>query len=129
MYGIESFSQLVESGGLINASVVNVTDAPRFEHRSFMVDTGRRFWPVKTVMTLLDAMAALKMNVLHLHLSDNCRYAFDSAKFPDLTKRLTGILAGSYSVSDVGDIVAYAADRGVRVIPEADLPGHSQVRE
>lgn len=73
IYGLETFSQLVQAGGLINASEVKVEDSPTFEHRSFMADTGRRFWPVKTVEALMDGMAANKMNVLHLHLSDNCR--------------------------------------------------------
>jgi hypothetical protein len=128
MYAMETFSQLATGGtaGHINASSVSIVDWPTYHHRSFLADTGRRFWPVRTIKTLLDAMAAVKLNVLHLHLSDNCRYAIQSDAFPLLTKRLTGNLAGSYSKADVAVIVSYAADRGIRVIPEADMPGHAQ---
>ncbi len=59
---------------------VAISDAPQYPHRGFMADTGRRFWPVPTVEALLDAMSWCKMNVLHLHLSDNCRYAVQSDK-------------------------------------------------
>ena len=70
---METFSQLVTKGGVINATKVSIDDFPAYHHRAFMADTGRRFWPVATVNTLLDAMSFNKMNVLHLHLSDNCR--------------------------------------------------------
>ena len=126
IYGLETFSQLVSPQGFINGTAVTVEDWPTFPHRSFMVDTGRRFWPVATVKTLLDAMAMVKMNVLHLHISDNCRFAIDLPGFPRLTANLTGIMAGSYSPDDVREMVAYAEDRGIRVIPEADMPGHAQ---
>jgi hexosaminidase len=71
-------------------------------------------------------MSFNKMNVLHLHLSDNCRYAVESSMYPRLTSNLTGIMAGHYTHADINSIVQYAADRGIRVIPEIDLPGHSQ---
>lgn len=125
MYGLETLSQVVING-TINATHVSIVDWPDYQHRAFMADTGRRFWPVKTVKTLLDAMAYNKMSVLHLHLSDNCRYAAPSKLYPQLTARLTGNLAGHYTVEDVADIIQYAGDRGIRVVAEADMPGHSQ---
>ena len=64
----------------VNATSVSIADAPQYAHRGFMADTGRRFWPVPTVEALLDAMSWCKLNVLHLHLSDNCRYAVQSDK-------------------------------------------------
>lgn len=84
------------------------------------------FWPVPTIKTVLDAMAFSKMNVLHLHLSDNCRYAVESVKFPLLTERNVGFMKGTYTVADVSTMVAYAKDRGIRIIPEVDFPGHAQ---
>eukprot|EP00750_Incisomonas_marina_P020260 INCI3878.1.p1 GENE.INCI3878.1~~INCI3878.1.p1 ORF type:complete len:717 (+),score=97.93 INCI3878.1:225-2153(+) len=136
MYAMETFSQLGDfdqmptgeaSGALyINASSVFIVDSPSYLHRGFMADTGRRFWPVATIKAVLDAMSWFKMNVLHLHLSDNCRYAVESDSYPSLTARLTGMLGGFYSKDDVADILAYAADRGIRVIPEVDMPGHAQ---
>ena len=82
------------------------------------VDTGRRFHPVPLVKTMLDGMAAVKLNVLHFHLSDQCRFAVESTRFPQLTANLTGIQAGHYTQADVRELVAYAKDRGIRVIPE-----------
>ena len=81
---------------------------------------------VTTIKSVLDAMATVKMNVLHLHLSDNCRFAVQLDKYPMLTERNTGNMAGTYTQSDVAEIVSYAGDRGIRVIPEVDFPGHAQ---
>lgn len=125
MYGMETLSQVVVNG-TINATAVSIEDWPDYHHRSFMMDTGRRFWPVVTVKALIDAMGYNKMNVLHMHLSDNCRYAAPSKAFPQLTARLTGFMGGHYTAEDVGELVQYAGDRGIRVIAEADMPGHSQ---
>ena len=68
-------------------------------------------------------MAAVKLNVLHFHLSDQCRFAVQSRLFPQLTAKLTGIQAGHYTQDEVKELVQYAKDRGIRVIPEFDLPG------
>ena len=65
------------------------------------------------------------MNVLHLHAADFCRFSIESKVFPELTNNLTGIKAGVYTQEDVREMVSYAADRGIRVYPEFDLPGHS----
>jgi|EP01046_Picozoa_sp_COSAG06_P008262 hexosaminidase len=66
-----------------------------------MADTGRRFWPVPTIQSILDAMASVKMNVLHLHLSDNCRFAVELEKFPLLTARNKGFMAGTYPLRHI----------------------------
>jgi hypothetical protein len=72
LYGLESFTQLASTGAL-SASGVHITDAPQYNWRGLMIDSGRRFFPMPLVENLLDTMAALKMNVLHLHASDHCR--------------------------------------------------------
>ena len=76
---------------------------------------------------VVDGMALVRMNLLQLHLSDFCRFAVDLPGFPELNHSLRGeVLAGQYSVQDVREIVAYARDRGVMVLPEVDLPGHAK---
>ena len=75
---------------------------------------------------MAETMAAVKLNVLHLHASDFCRFAVESKVFPNLTAALTGDMAGHYSQDDVRGLIAYAADRGIRVVPEFDVPGHAR---
>merc|ERR1719361_931528 len=107
-------------------SSVSVVDAPQFVWRGLMIDTGRRFFPMPLVKNLLDTMSFNKMNVLHLHASDLCRFSVESKKYPNLTKSLTGIHAGHYTQKDIADMIAYADARGIRVVPEFDVPGHSR---
>ena len=122
LYALETFAQLCANGSL---PAVRIIDSPMYVHRGLMLDTGRRFHPVDLVKSMLDAMAMVKLNVLHFHLSDQCRFAVESTRFPALTANLTGLQSGHYTQDDVRQIVAYAADRGIRVIPEFDVPGHT----
>lgn len=124
MYALESLVQLAASNSL--TSHVLISDAPLYDWRGLMLDSGRRFFPVKHVESLLDTMAAVKLNVLHLHASDMCRFGVQSKLYPNLTDSLTGIHAGSYTQEDVASLVAYAHARGIRVVPEFDIPGHSR---
>lgn len=124
MYGLESFSQLTKDGRLAY-SEVRIIDQPNFNHRGILMDTGRRFWPVQTVKMLIDGMSHLKMNVLHMHLSEQARVAVESKIYPGLTKNLVGKHGGFYKQSEIKEIVKYAKYRGIRVIPEIDIPGHS----
>ncbi|KAA0173469.1 hypothetical protein FNF27_05109 [Cafeteria roenbergensis] len=126
MYAMETFSQMVDGAGNALASAVTVKDAPAFVHRGLLVDTGRRFWPVSALQTTIDAVSYMRGNVIHLHMSDFCRLAVASEKYPAITAALTGDYAGYYSQAEVADLVAYAADRGVRIMPEVDLPGHAK---
>lgn len=131
MAGLESLVQLIErdeaAGGvyLPHASIA-IDDAPLYAWRGLMIDSGRRFFPLQVVYNVLDTMAANKMSVLHLHASDMCRFGVESAIYPNLTAALTGILAGHYTQADVAALIAYAGDRGIRVVPEFDVPGHSR---
>jgi hexosaminidase len=122
----ETFSQIVDGAGNCLTNGFSITDAPDFEHRGLMIDTGRRFWPVATVETTIDALSYMKANVLHLHASDFCRESVQSNTYPALQASLTGDFAGFYTQADVAGLIAYAADRGVRVVPEFDVPGHSK---
>lgn len=129
MYAMESFVQLVRTGSgsaIVRFSSISIVDSPDYPWRGLMIDTGRRFFPMPTVKNLLDTMAANKMNVLHLHASDLCRFGVESKIYPNLTASLTGIHAGFYTQNDIADMIKYAGDRGIRVVPEFDVPGHSR---
>ena len=80
----------------------------------------------QVVYNLLDQMVAVKLNVLHLHASDECRWSVESKLYPNLTASLAGVLGGFYTQEDIKAMVAYAAARGIRVVPEFDIPSHSR---
>lgn len=133
--GLETFSQLVASDAAgaaarslyIPAARVAVSDAPRFAHRGLMLDTGRAFLPLPVIFAALDAMAYAKLNVLHWHISDDQAFPLASAVWPELTRGAMQAPATShvYSAADVRAVVAAAQARGIRVLPELDVPGHA----
>jgi hexosaminidase len=102
---------------------VTVSDKPRFTWRGLLIDVGRHFQPVDVIRRNLDGMAAVKMNVLHLHLSEDQGFRVESKVFPKLHE--LGSDGMFYTQAQIKEIIEYAADRGIRVIPEFDLPGHS----
>src|SRR5579859_3390638 len=123
--GLQTFLQLVQitpSG--FAAPAVTIKDQPRFAWRGMLIDVSRHFIPLDVLKRNLDGMAAVKMNVLHWHLSDDQGFRAESKKFP----KLTG--AGSdgmfYTQEEIRDIIAYAHNRGIRVMPEFDMPGHTR---
>ena len=127
MYAMESFVQLIDlKSGQLLASEVAIVDAPQYSWRGLMIDAGRRFFPVPLVKNLMDTMAGAKLNVLHLHASDMCRFGVESKLYPNLTNALTGIHGGFYTQADVADLIAYGGSRAIRVVPEFDFPGHSR---
>merc|ERR1712137_259019 len=126
MYGLETLSQLVDADGSLPHNTITIDDVPDWSWRGVRIDAGRRFFPVPLVKNILDTMATVKMNVLHLHASDHCRFAVESKVVPNLTDALTGDYAGHYTQDDIKDLIAYAQLRGIRVVPEFDIPGHSR---
>ncbi len=88
-----------------------------------MIDVGRHFEPVEVIKRNIDGMAAVKMNVFHWHLSDDQGFRVESKRFPKLQEMGSGGLY--YTQEEVRDVIAYAANRGVRVVPEFDMPGHT----
>lgn len=121
LHGLATFLQLVErapSGAVLR--MADVTDAPRFAWRGLLLDVSRHFITVESVKRQLDAMELVKLNVLHWHLSDGTGFRVESHKFPKIN-------AGSpyYTQKQVREIVAYAAARGIRIVPEIDVPGHA----
>jgi hexosaminidase len=124
MRGMETLQQLVagDPDGY-SFPAVNIQDKPRFAWRGLMIDVGRHFEPVEVIKRNIDGLAAVKMNVFHWHLSDDQGFRIESKRYPKLHQMGSGGLY--YTQEQALDIVAYAADRGVRVIPEFDMPGHS----
>jgi hexosaminidase len=125
MHGLQTFLQLVEitpTGFAVPA--VSINDQPRFPWRGLMIDVSRHFIPVDVLKRNLDGMAAVKMNVLHWHLSDDQGFRAQSKKYPKLTGM--GSDGKFYTQDDIRDVIAYAHERGIRVVPEFDMPGHSR---
>ena len=123
--GLQTFLQLVAitpTGFAVPA--VTIKDQPRFPWRGTMIDVSRHFIPIDVLKRNLDGMAAVKLNVLHWHLSDDQGFRAESKVFPKLTGM--GSDGMFYTQSEMRDIIAYAHDRGIRVIPEFDIPGHSR---
>src|SRR5713101_4971865 len=124
LHGLQTFLQLVETtANGFSVPVVRITDNPRFPWRGLLIDACRHFIPVEIIKRNLDGMAAVKLNVLHLHLSENQGFRIESKKFPKLHQ--LGSDGMYYTQDEVRDLIAYARDRGIRVIPEFDMPGHS----
>jgi hexosaminidase len=89
-----------------------------------MIDVARHFSPVDVIKRNIDAMAAVKMNVLHLHLSDNEGFRIESKLFPALQDK--GSNGDFYTQAQMKDLIGYAKERGIIIVPEFDMPGHTQ---
>jgi len=125
LHGVQTFLQLVTitpSG--FAAPAVTIKDQPRFPWRGTMIDVSRHFIPLDVLKRNLDGMAAVKMNVLHWHLSDDQGFRAQSKVFPKLTGM--GSDGQFYTQEGMRDLIGYAHDRGIRVVPEFDMPGHSR---
>ena len=124
MHGLQTLLQLVDvSPGGFAAPVVTIQDRPRFPWRGLMIDSARHFLPLDVIRRNIDGMEAVKMNVFHWHLSENQGFRVESKKFPKLHE--FGSDALYYTQDEIRDLIAYARDRGIRVVPEFDMPGHS----
>jgi hexosaminidase len=122
--GLETLLQLLkadETGYFFPAAVIN--DRPRFPWRGLLIDPCRHFMPLEVIKRNLDGMAAVKMNVLHWHLSEDQGFRVECKTFPKLHQ--LGSDGFYYTQEQIRDVIAYAADRGIRVMPEFDIPGHS----
>jgi hexosaminidase len=124
MHGLQTFLQLVEVGPEgFYVPAVTIQDQPRFGWRGLLIDVSRHFIPLEVLKRNLDGMEAVKMNVFHWHLSENQGFRAESKKFPKLHEMGSDRLY--YTQEEIRDLIAYARDRGIRVIPEFDQPGHS----
>ena len=124
MHGLQTMLQLVQPGEAgYRIPYVRIEDSPRFPWRGLMIDCGRHFEPIAEIKRTLDGMTAVKLNVFHWHLTDDQGFRIESRRFPKLTS--LGSDGDFYSQDDARDIVRYARDRGIRVVPEFEMPGHS----
>ena len=125
MRGMETFLQLVQVRGGSGFAVPGVVihDQPRFRWRGLMIDTGRHFEPVAVIERTLDGMAAVKLNVFHWHLTEDQGFRIESREFPKLQGMGSDGLY--YTQEQAREVIAYAAARGIRVVPEFDMPGHT----
>jgi hexosaminidase len=122
--GLETFLQLIRPEGTrYVVPAVRIQDRPRFPWRGLLIDPCRRWQPLDVIKRNLDAMAAVKLNVLHWHLSEDQGFRIESLVFPRLNEKGSDGLY--YTQQQVRDVLAYARDRGIRVMAEFDMPGHS----
>jgi hexosaminidase len=120
LHGLQTFHQLIESN---SAPAVTIQDKPRFAWRGLHMDVSRHFMPLEVVRRNLDGMAAVKLNVFHWHLSDDQGFRVESKRFPKLQGMGSDGLF--YTQDQIRQTIAYARDRGIRIVPEFDIPGHA----
>lgn len=144
-YGLMTLKQLLGNDDIIHCA--DIQDSPKYAYRGFMLDSARHFWSVEKIKQILDIMANLKMNIFHWHLTDDQGWRAEIKKYPLLTEKgcirkdtplslkgyvqkkepHDGVEYGKglfYSQEDMKDIVAYAKERHIEVVPEVDMPGH-----
>ena len=142
IHGAMTLAQLLSPDSQFGQPVavpgLRIDDAPRFRWRGYMADVARHFQPIESLKKSLDQMAALKLNMLHLHLTDDQGWRVEIKRYPELTRigawRTEPNAGGSppkryggfYTQAQLKDLVAYAAERGITIVPEIDLPGHAQ---
>jgi len=135
LYGIQTLKQiLVQSwnGKEFHLPFLKIEDEPVFPMRGFMLDASRHFQPLATVKHVLDYMLSMKLNVFHWHLSDDQGWRIQSLKYPELNLISSFVNVdnapetnGFYSIDEIHEVIAYATDRNIEIIPEFDIPGHS----
>ncbi|HEY0474223.1 MAG TPA: beta-N-acetylhexosaminidase [Kribbella sp.] len=150
-YAEQTYRQLLDSASPVEGGIavpaVRIADAPRFGWRGMMLDVARHFMPKEFVLRVIDVLALHRLNVLHLHLTDDQGWRVQIDAYPKLTEigawrpeSMVGKMThdqtdfeydgtrhgGFYTKDDLREIVAYAAERGITVVPEIDLPGHMQ---
>jgi len=124
IYALETLLQLVDNNETSYFfPEVTIHDFPRFTWRGLMLDVARHFQPVDVIKRNLDAMTSVKMNVLHWHLTDDQGFRIESKKHPKLHQ--LGSDGLYYTQEQIKEVVEYASDRGIRVVPEVDVPGHA----
>lgn len=125
LHGMQTFLQLIQPtpAGFAVPSLT-IQDQPRFPWRGLLIDVSRHFLPMEVLKRNLDAMAAVKLNVLHWHLSDDEGFRVESKHFPKLHE--LGSEGEYYTQGEIREFIAYARDRGIRIVPEFEMPGHSR---
>ena len=139
-YGVQSLKQLLPAAILKNkkasgvnwkVDAVSISDKPKYGWRSFMLDSGRQFHTIAFIKRYLDLMAFHKLNTFHWHLSENFGWRIESKKYPKLHEIGSKVgkekeMQGYYTQAEIRDVVKYAAERHITIVPEVDIPGHSE---
>ncbi|OMJ20087.1 Beta-hexosaminidase 2 [Smittium culicis] len=128
--GLETFSQIiVDNHGkkIIKNTPISIKDFPSFKYRGLLLDTARNYYSIDSIKRVIDGLSYTKMNVLHWHIVDSQSWPVESKFLPELYKKGAYSAEMVYMHTDVADIIGYARDRGVRVIPEFDIPGHTYI--
>ena len=139
-YGIQSLIQLIKNSEGLHIPVVTVKDYPRFPHRGMMIDVGRFFYPMDYIKRFIDVMALYKLNRFHFHLTEDAGWRIEIKAFPRLTEigssrggtqiahhpldHIASSHQGYYTQDELRELVAYAAERHITIVPEIDMPGH-----
>mgnify|MGYP000945847070 CR=1 FL=1 len=136
-YGVMTLLQLAAKNlkdGIANIPVCKIDDRPKYAYRGFMLDVSRHFFPPSTIKKILDVLSVLKINYFHLHISDNQGYRLESKEFPKLNE-IGSVRAGTrgdgkevkgyYTAAEIEEMVGYALERRIEIIPELDIPGHT----
>lgn len=130
--GLDTLAQLIklseEQPSLYHVQhlPLQIQDSPRYPYRGLMLDTSRRFYSVASIKQILDSMAAAKFNVLHWHLVDDDSFPMELQSFPNVTRDAAFSADRVYTTAQMVDIVSYASQLAIRIIPEFDNPGHSR---
>ena len=122
--GLETLLQLLNQdadGWFLSA--VSIRDQPRFSWRGLLIDVARHWQPIEVIKRNLDGMSLVKLNVLHLHLTEDQGFRIESRTHPEL--QASGSDGQYFTQEQIRDIIAYAQARGIRVVPEFDIPGHA----
>ena len=143
-YGVQTLRQLIppqlekasaaDPEAFLKIPRITVSDSPRFKWRGLMLDCSRTFWDKEYIKKMISLLAYYKMNVLHLHLTDDQGWRLEIDKYPELTQKGARFPAkwnepeerqGFYSKDDIREIIAYAKKHHVSIVPEIEMPGHS----
>jgi hexosaminidase len=128
-YAVQTLRQLIvnQTGGARSVVAADISDSPRFRWRGLLIDLGRHFFGKQTLFKIIDEMAAYKLNVLKLHLTDYEGWRLEIPAYPKLTQ-VGSLVDGKVqylTTADVREIVQYAAERHVMVVPEIEMPAHA----
>ncbi|KAK3829683.1 MAG: N-acetylglucosaminidase [Linnemannia gamsii] len=127
LHALNTLTQIVIDDGKHGLHIeepVHIEDAPKYVHRGVMLDTARNYYPVKALMKQIDALSWAKLNVFHWHITDTQSWPLEIKKYPQMLKDAYSPRE-IYTQRDIAAIIKYGRERGVRVIPEIDMPGHS----
>lgn len=130
LHALQTFIQLfyqhsTGAGMYTNQAPISITDAPKFSHRGLNMDVSRNFYPVTDIFRTIDALSWNKFNILHIHMTDSQSWPMDIPALPLLSQKGAYQSGLSYSPLDIQNIQTYAIERGVNVIIEFDMPGHT----